>query len=125
MRHSLMKLNMLWVGLYYFSLLSKKRSGQGVCERTEGKRNGAPRLWMAHRSSPFSGPDTTNPQSTMPPPLWKDNHLAVVGGELPRGNQIWLDGKNACWDNGPCMLWGTLALSLGDKGVQCLLTHCP
>lgn len=61
----------------------------------------------------------------MPPPLWKDNQLAVVGGELPRGNQIWLDGKDACWDSGPCMLWGTLALSLGDKGVQYLLAHCP
>lgn len=113
-------------GCFIIFLLSLRKDLDRVhVKEQKVKEMGLPDCGMAHRSSHFSGPDTNDPQSTIPPPLWKDSHLAIVGGELSRGNQIWLDGKDTCWDNGPCMLWGTLALSFGDKGVQYLLAHCP
>lgn len=64
-------------------------------------------------------------QPTMPHPLLRGNHSSVVNGELPQGNQLWLNGQDTCWDNGFGMLWNTLALSLGDKRVQYLLVLCP
>lgn len=55
-------------------------------------------------------------QSAMPHPLLRGNR-SVVNGELPQGNQLWLNGQDTCWDNGLGVLWNTLALSLGDKRV--------
>lgn len=109
-----MKFDIRWLGLVgvlvlFFLSLRKGLGRVHVDDEQKAEESGLLNCGVTHKNPVGHMPLILvtlipKPQSTMPHPLLRGNHLSVVSGELPLGNQLWLNGQDTCWDNGFGML---------------------